>query len=149
MSVMSAGQDDAPVLCHRCGAVLTPGTDDLYVIRIEAFADPTPAPVDPHQTSQEIQANAVGWWTVSSLPAASDEEIGFDRLIAPARVPPTSVTLIEPAVNYRSRFTCRGAGIGYQSYCARACTPIYLQSSFDLEPSFAIVSHLILPWEMI
>ena len=48
MSVMSSGQDDAPVLCHRCGALLTPGTDDLYVVRIEAFADPTPAPVDPH-----------------------------------------------------------------------------------------------------
>jgi len=67
VSVMSSGQDDAPVLCHRCGAVLTPGTDDLYVIRIEAFADPTPAPVDPHQTSQEIQANAVGWWTAGGI----------------------------------------------------------------------------------
>jgi hypothetical protein len=31
-----------PLLCHRCGADLTPGRGDFYVVRIEAFADPTP-----------------------------------------------------------------------------------------------------------
>lgn len=30
------------LLCHRCGALLTPGEGDFYVARIEAFADPTP-----------------------------------------------------------------------------------------------------------
>jgi hypothetical protein len=30
------------LLCHRCGADLTPGKGDFYVVRIEAFADPTP-----------------------------------------------------------------------------------------------------------
>lgn len=30
------------LLCHRCGAELTPGKGDFYVVRIEAFADPTP-----------------------------------------------------------------------------------------------------------
>lgn len=31
-----------PLLCHRCGEMLTPGKGDFYVIRIEAFADPAP-----------------------------------------------------------------------------------------------------------
>ena len=56
MTVMSSGQEEDPVLCHRCGAILTPGTSDLYVVRIEAFADPTPAPVDPGQTPQDIES---------------------------------------------------------------------------------------------
>ena len=34
--------EQAPLLCHRCGAMLTPGKGDFYVVRIEAFADPTP-----------------------------------------------------------------------------------------------------------
>jgi len=31
-----------PLLCHRCGVELTPGEGNFYVVRIEAFADPTP-----------------------------------------------------------------------------------------------------------
>ena len=31
------------LLCHRCGAELTPGAGNFYVVRIEAFADPTPS----------------------------------------------------------------------------------------------------------
>ena len=34
--------DDHPLLCHRCGAELTPGKGDFYVVRIEAVADPAP-----------------------------------------------------------------------------------------------------------
>ena len=33
---------DTPLLCHRCGDTLTPGAGSFYVVRIEAFADPTP-----------------------------------------------------------------------------------------------------------
>ena len=33
---------DASLLCHRCGAELTPGKGDFYVVRIEAVADPSP-----------------------------------------------------------------------------------------------------------
>jgi hypothetical protein len=51
--------DHQPLLCHRCGMMLTPGKGDFYVVRIEAFADPTPptllsdelADIDP---SEEI-----------------------------------------------------------------------------------------------
>ncbi len=34
--------DELTLLCHRCGCRLAPGTGDFYVVRIEAFADPTP-----------------------------------------------------------------------------------------------------------
>jgi DNA-directed RNA polymerase subunit RPC12/RpoP len=34
--------DKTPFLCARCGAELTPGKGDFYVVRIEALADPTP-----------------------------------------------------------------------------------------------------------
>jgi len=52
-------EEHLPLLCHRCGAILTPGKGDFYVVRIEAFADPTPpdllcdeyADIDP---SEEI-----------------------------------------------------------------------------------------------
>ena len=35
-------QMGAPLFCHRCGAALTPGRGDFYVVRIEALADPSP-----------------------------------------------------------------------------------------------------------
>ena len=33
---------EAHLFCHRCGAIVTPGAGSFYVVRIEAFADPTP-----------------------------------------------------------------------------------------------------------
>ena len=33
---------EAHLFCHRCGAVVKPGEGNFYVVRIEAFADPTP-----------------------------------------------------------------------------------------------------------
>lgn len=41
---------DSPLFCHRCGAQLTPGRGDFHVVRIEAFADPSP-PVIPAEES--------------------------------------------------------------------------------------------------
>ena len=35
-----------PIVCHRCGTQLTQGEGSFYVVRIEAFADPTPPPLD-------------------------------------------------------------------------------------------------------
>jgi hypothetical protein len=40
------------LLCHRCGADLIPGRGDFYVVRIEAFADPTP----PTLSLQELES---------------------------------------------------------------------------------------------
>lgn len=38
---MSAKADHVHLFCHQCGCQLTPGTGDFYIVRIEAFADPT------------------------------------------------------------------------------------------------------------
>jgi len=34
--------NEEPLICHRCGAQLSPGQGNFYVVRIEALADPTP-----------------------------------------------------------------------------------------------------------
>ena len=44
------------LLCHRCGAELTPGRGDFYVVRIEAFADPTP----PNISAEELERLDIG-----------------------------------------------------------------------------------------
>ena len=31
-----------PLFCRRCAIPLTPGRGDFYVVRVEAFADPSP-----------------------------------------------------------------------------------------------------------
>ncbi len=36
------GIDHWPIFCSRCHAELAPGEGRFYVVRIEAFADPTP-----------------------------------------------------------------------------------------------------------
>ncbi|HOB75339.1 MAG TPA: hypothetical protein PKG54_12540 [Phycisphaerae bacterium] len=38
--------DHSPLLCHRCGTELHPGSGDFYVVRIEAFADPSPPVIE-------------------------------------------------------------------------------------------------------
>jgi hypothetical protein len=44
-----------PIACHRCGAELTPGEGSFYVVRIEAFADPTPPAMDDERSTAEIR----------------------------------------------------------------------------------------------
>jgi hypothetical protein len=43
-----------PLACHRCGAELSPGEGSFYVVRIEAFADPSPPPLDVETPLGEI-----------------------------------------------------------------------------------------------
>ena len=43
--------DVLPFLCARCGAELTPGKGDFYVVRIEALADPSP----PRFSEEDLQ----------------------------------------------------------------------------------------------
>lgn len=45
------------LLCHRCGASLTPGEGSFYVVKIEAFADPTPPRLDTDEPLAEISAD--------------------------------------------------------------------------------------------
>jgi len=41
------------MLCHRCGRELVPGQGDWYVVRIEAYADPSP----PEITEEDLQSD--------------------------------------------------------------------------------------------
>lgn len=46
--------NDQILFCHRCGASLIPGRGDFYVVRIEAFADPTPPPITPEDLQRDF-----------------------------------------------------------------------------------------------
>jgi hypothetical protein len=41
--------EESPLFCHRCGNELHPGKGDFYVVRIEAFADPSPPELEPEE----------------------------------------------------------------------------------------------------
>jgi len=43
--------DHDTLLCHRCGTSLTPGEGNWYMVKIEAFADPTPPSLDEQEMS--------------------------------------------------------------------------------------------------
>ena len=48
--------DDIPLLCHRCGKQLAPGSGDLYVVRILAVADPYPPAFDEDDLHGDLAA---------------------------------------------------------------------------------------------
>lgn len=48
--------NDTPTLCHRCLAELTPGRSELYVVRIEAVADPSPPVITDEDLSRDLDA---------------------------------------------------------------------------------------------
>ncbi len=48
--------DDATLLCHSCGAELHPGRGDLYVVRIDALADPTPPVITEDDLKRDLRA---------------------------------------------------------------------------------------------
>ncbi len=43
-----------PIICHKCGAELEQGRAQFYVVRIEAFADPSP----PNLTEEDLQRDS-------------------------------------------------------------------------------------------
>ncbi len=47
--------DDAPLLCVRCLATLTPGAGNFWVIRIDAVADPTPPEFTPKDLQRDVR----------------------------------------------------------------------------------------------
>jgi len=47
--------DDA-LFCHRCAAELQPGAGDFYVVKIEAFADPTPPSISAEDLHRDFRA---------------------------------------------------------------------------------------------
>ena len=64
--------DDAMLLCHRCGAELHPGRGDFYVVRIDAFADPTPPVLTEDDLNRDLRAEIEG--LVESLEGLSEQE---------------------------------------------------------------------------
>lgn len=49
----SAGQ--APLICNRCAQMLRPGEGNFYVIKVEAFADPTPPDLSDEYLSADLE----------------------------------------------------------------------------------------------
>ena len=47
---------ELPIICDRCAAELEPGRGELYVVRIEAVADPTP----PNLTKDDLSRDTAG-----------------------------------------------------------------------------------------
>ena len=48
--------EQLPPLCARCAAKLTPGKGDFYLVRIEAFADPSPPDFSEDDLNHDLQA---------------------------------------------------------------------------------------------
>ena len=45
---------DSPLFCHRCAIHLKPGEGNFYVVRIEAFADPSPPVISAEDLAGEF-----------------------------------------------------------------------------------------------
>lgn len=50
----AAEAENVALLCHRCGAILTPSAGTFYIVRIEAFADPSPRVLAEGMTRREL-----------------------------------------------------------------------------------------------
>ena len=48
--------NELPLFCERCAAELEPGKGEFYVVRIEAFADPTPPSITAEDLQRDIAA---------------------------------------------------------------------------------------------
>ena len=46
---------ETPVLCHRCGRQHAAEDDVFYVVKIEAFADPTPPTISSEQPREDLR----------------------------------------------------------------------------------------------
>lgn len=53
---MSVAPDDDVVLCCKCGAELRRGAGDFFVVRIEAFADPSPPVISAEDLRRDTRA---------------------------------------------------------------------------------------------
>jgi hypothetical protein len=51
----SSAQDNAALLCHRCGCDLMPGSGNFYQVRIEAVADPYPPQFDTEDLEGDLR----------------------------------------------------------------------------------------------
>ena len=56
MSRQPAGSSEEPLFCDRCVTVLRLGEGDLYLVKIEAMADPTPPVFSDEDLRRDHQA---------------------------------------------------------------------------------------------
>jgi hypothetical protein len=63
-----------PVFCHRCAAQLIPGEGSFYVVRIEAFADPTPPTISSDEL-RDIDLNAEFSRVLEEMRNMSEQEL--------------------------------------------------------------------------
>jgi hypothetical protein len=47
--------ESPPVVCHRCGIELHPGSGDFYVVRIEALADPSGPVIEDEDFNRDFR----------------------------------------------------------------------------------------------
>lgn len=48
-------EDDVPLWCDRCQRELHPGKGDYYLVRIEAFADPSPPSFSAEDLHRDVR----------------------------------------------------------------------------------------------
>ena len=48
--------EESPLFCDRCSTKLEPGGGDFYVVKIEAFADPTPPSFSAGDLARDTRA---------------------------------------------------------------------------------------------
>lgn len=65
---------DTPLICHRCGELLSSGEGNFYVVRIEAFADPSPPNLD-----REGMAEMTGFEVASAIDELIEDMKGMSE----------------------------------------------------------------------
>ncbi len=49
-------ETEGPVFCRKCGAILTPGRGDFYVVEIEAYAENSPLVITEEELGKDHKA---------------------------------------------------------------------------------------------
>ena len=73
---------DACLFCHRCGATLTPGRGDFYVVVITAIADPSPPVFTEEDLAGDLEAEIQA--TLDAIRGMSERELAeqvYRRLV--------------------------------------------------------------------
>ena len=70
----------SPLICHRCGALLKTGEGSFYVVRIEAYADPSPPDLD------DATSMAIGVDDLLEVPHGRLAVVLLDRETRPLQV---------------------------------------------------------------
>lgn len=52
----SSSANSHDLICHRCGALLTPGEGSFYIVRIDAIADPSPPDLESSESPADLAA---------------------------------------------------------------------------------------------